>query len=64
LCFNSYEYRENLKNLGFFYASSKKAWCFSGNSKKMVKSRKKINQIRDLYGSEVVKEKKNIKKLS
>ena len=26
-CFNSYEYREQLKALGFKYAAKKRAWC-------------------------------------
>ena len=32
-CFNSYEYHEQLKELGFWYTASKKAWVYSGNKK-------------------------------
>lgn len=56
-CFDSYEYREELKDKGFWYSSSKKAWVYSGSRKKNVKSRNKIDDIRTKWGSEKIKEK-------
>lgn len=53
--------KEDLKNLGFKWASKKKMWYF-GELKK-TKSRKEtnINDIRATYGSQKVASKQNIK---
>jgi len=56
-CFDSKEYHEQLKELGFWFSASKKAWVFSGSKKKFIRSRNTINDIRSKWGSEVVKEK-------
>lgn len=56
-CFDSKEYHEQLKELGFWYSASKKAWVFSGSRKKMVHSRNKIDDIRRKWGTEKIKEK-------
>ncbi len=56
-CFDSYEYKEQLKELGFWYSASKKAWVYSGSAKKKVRSRNKMNDIRRKWGTEIVKEK-------
>ena len=53
--------KEDLKNLGFKWASKKKMWYFG----KLVKSRsrreKDINEIRSTYGSQKVASKQNKK---
>ncbi len=56
-CFDSYEYREQLKDLGFWYSQSKKAWVFSGDKKKMIRSHNKIADLRKKWGSEQIREK-------
>ena len=56
-CLDSYEYKEQLKELGFWYSSSKKAWVFNGRPKRNLKSRNKLNDIRKKWGSEIVKTK-------
>ena len=56
-CFDSYEYHEQLKDLGFWYSKSKKAWVFSGDKKKLVRTHNKIDDIRKKWGSEQIKEK-------
>ena len=50
--FNSYEYRTELKELGFIYAGSKKAWHYHTEAFRK-KSHKKlsIDDIRNYYGS-------------
>lgn len=55
-CFDSYNYHEQLKELGFWYSKSKKAWVFSGEKKKLVRSHNKLSDIRKKWGSEQVKE--------
>ena len=56
-CFDSKEYHEQLKELGFWFTKTKKAWVFSGSRKKFIRSRNSLNDIRTKWGSEVVKEK-------
>lgn len=59
-CFDSYEYHEQLKELGFWYSASKKAWVYSGSQKKQIRSHNKIADVRKRYGSEVVKSKEEV----
>lgn len=51
-CFSSYEYRKELKEYGFKYASQKKAWYWHSEAfrKKSHKSLS-LNDIRNYYGS-------------
>lgn len=56
-CFDSKEYHEQLKELGFWFSASKKAWVFSGNKKKLIRSHNKIADLRKKWGSEQVREK-------
>lgn len=63
-CFNSYEYRQQLKNLGFKYAASKKAWVWHSDEYKPRRSKKSLDEIRTTYGSDVIKEKEELKKLA
>lgn len=64
-CFNSYEYRTQLKSLGFKYAAKKKAWCWhSGEYKRRSRKNIPIEAIRDKYGCESVREKTDQRKLA
>ncbi|SEP82591.1 hypothetical protein SAMN04487977_101539 [Treponema bryantii] len=56
-CFESKEYKDQLKELGFWFSASKKAWVYSGTKKKHIYSHNKMNDIRAKWGVEVVKEK-------
>lgn len=56
-CFDSYEYHAQLKELGFWYSASKKAWVYSGQAKKKIRSHNKIADVRRKWGCEVVKDK-------
>jgi hypothetical protein len=56
-CFDSYEYREQLKELGFWYTASKKAWVFNGQQKRFIRSRNTVKSLREKWGSEIVREK-------
>ncbi len=54
-CFESYSYKNNLKNLGFNYAPKKKAWCWHyGEYKRFSKTETDIDDIRVKYGSQKV----------
>ena len=53
--FNAYEYRKELKELGFFWCSSKKAWAWTDKPSEN-KHRLTLEEIRRLHGSEIIKE--------
>jgi hypothetical protein len=53
-CFNSYEVREQLKELGFWFTKKHKAWVYSGRSKLNISSRETLNEIRAKKGSQKV----------
>lgn len=54
--FNSYEYRNELKELGFKYAGKKKAWYWHSEAfKKKGKRPLSMDDIRSYYGSTEVK---------
>ena len=55
-CFDSYEYRDKLRDLGFWYTASKKAWVYNGERKKFIRSRNKIDDLRKKWGSEQIRE--------
>lgn len=63
-CFNSYEYRNQLKELGFKYAAKKQAWCWHSGEYKARRSKKTLAEIRAKYGSETIKSKEDLQKIS
>lgn len=59
--FKAYAYRQQLKDLGFFYCSNKKAWAWT-DSPYNNKFHLSLDDIRRLHGSEIIKgEEKNSK---
>jgi hypothetical protein len=64
-CFKSYEIREELKTLGFWFSSKHKAWVFSGGNKTRFYSKKTLDEIREEKGSRKVQKskKESVKKL-
>lgn len=63
-CFNSYEYRQQLKDLGFRYSAGKKAWCWHSGEYKARRSKKTLDEIRATYGSDTIKTKQEQEKLA
>ena len=53
--FNAFAYRQQLKDLGFFWCSGKKAWAWAEDPA-MSKYHLSLEEIRRLHGSEVIKE--------
>lgn len=53
--YNAYPYRKELKELGFFWCSKKVAWAWS-DAPKTNKHKLTLEEIRKLYGSEIIKE--------
>lgn len=55
-CFQAYEYRKQLKELGFKWAAKKKAWIWhDGNYSRNHKGETDLNDIRIKYGVREVK---------
>lgn len=61
--FNGYAYREQLKKLGFFYCSGKKAWAWTDNPTNN-KHHLSIDDIRRMHGSEIIKTEEEQKRIS
>lgn len=61
--FNAYNYKKELKDLGFFYCSAKKAWAWTDNPTKS-KHRLTLDEIRRIHGSKIIKEQEEEKKLA
>ena len=49
-CFNSFEYKEELKVLGFWFSKKHKAWIFSGSQKKRIRTRLTTDDVRNIHG--------------
>lgn len=58
-CFDAKEYHEQLKELGFWFSASKKAWVFSGDKKRRIRSHNKIDDVRKKWGVEKIREKED-----
>lgn len=61
---NCYEIKDQLKELNFWFSSKHKAWVFSGNKKKKIRSRYTTNDIRTMHGSDSIKEREERIKIS
>ncbi|MCX2492640.1 J domain-containing protein [Pedobacter sp. PF22-3] len=60
---NTIAVKSELKNAGYFFASKKLAWYFRTAEYKCTKgSKKSLEEIREKYGSEVIKGNKQSKK--
>jgi hypothetical protein len=53
--FNAYAYKQQLKDLGFFWCSTKKAWAWA-ETPNNNKHRLSLDEIRKIHGSEVIKD--------
>ena len=55
-CFDCYQYKDQLKALGFTWCSKKKAWVWQdGEDRRHHKKEIPLNDIRAKYGSQTVK---------
>ena len=53
-CFKSYEVREQLRDLGFWFTGKHKAWVYSGKAKKNISGKETLDEIRARKGSQKV----------
>ena len=62
-CFNSYEVKEQLRDLGFWFTRKHKAWVYSGRAKRNIAGKETIDELRERKGSQkVAKEEKEKEK--
>jgi hypothetical protein len=54
----SYEYRAELKEMGFFFSGKHKAWIYNGGLKKRRATKLTENEIKSIHGWEDVRKKK------
>lgn len=62
--FESFEYKDILKEKGFWFSKKHKAWVYSGTKKKSYASKYKLNDIKNKYGSSLLKEKEQLKQVA
>lgn len=60
-CYRSYAYKDQLKAKGFWFSSKHKAWVFSGEQKRAIRSKNTLADIRSKYGSKFVKHEEKAK---
>lgn len=60
--FNAFAYRKELKEIGFFWCSAKRAWAWAETPKEN-KFHLSLDEIRRLHGSEIIKEEQDKKLL-
>jgi curved DNA-binding protein CbpA len=60
-CFNSYEVREQLREMGFWFTAKHKAWVYSGRAKRNITSRETLDEIRAKKGSQKIEKKEQEK---
>ena len=53
-CFNSYAARTDLAGLGLWFSSKHKSWVYSGTTKRRIRSRLTIDEVRALHGSTAI----------
>ena len=54
--FESYEIKDQLKEMGFWFSKKHRAWIFSGTAKRNIRTKYTTNDIRNMHGSEVIRE--------
>ena len=62
--FNSFKVKDELKALGFWFASSKKAWVFNGVGKTVRKGRYTLDDVKSKHGCINVKTTPNASKIA
>jgi len=60
----SYEYKDQLRNMGFFWAAGKKAWIYNGESKKKIRSKYSLDDVRKMKGSRMLRDREENLKLA
>jgi len=58
--FDSYGYRKELKDLGFWFSKKHKAWVFSGGKKLRTSTRLSTDEVRGIHGSEVIRDREAV----
>jgi curved DNA-binding protein CbpA len=62
--FDSYEVKDELKAMGFWWSGKHKAWVFSGSPKKKFRTKMSLDDIKEVYGAEELKRRAEREKIS
>lgn len=54
--FESYEIKDQLKEMGFWFSKKHRAWVYSGRAKRNIRTKYTTDDVRAMHGSEVVRE--------
>ena len=54
--FESYEIKDQLKGMGFWFSKKHRAWIYSGTAKRNIRTKYATDDVRGMHGSEVVRE--------
>ncbi len=61
-CFKSFKYKEQLKDLGFWYSKKHRAWVYNGSTyKSFLRTKLSLNKIKEIHGVARVQEKEEEK---
>ena len=63
-CFDSFEVKDQLSTLGFWFSGKHKAWIYSGGKKVYRSSKESLDEIRARKGSHSVRDKEDQKKIA
>lgn len=58
--FESYQYKNALKELGFWFSKKHKAWVYSGDKKRKVRSKLTTNDVRTIHGSREIRDREKV----
>jgi hypothetical protein len=60
-CFDSYNYKNQLKEIGFWFSSKHKAWIYSGAKKIRIRTNYTLDEIKNTYGCANIETEKKLK---
>ena len=63
-CFESFEVKDELKEMGFFFSKKHRAWIFNGREKRSIRSKLTTDDIRNLHGAEIIREREERKAIA
>ncbi len=63
-CFDSFEYKDLLKDMDFWFSKKHKAWVYSGSAKIKKRSKLTTDDIREMHGSEHIRTKEEQEKIA
>ena len=63
-CFESFEVKDELKAMGFFFSKKHRAWIFNGQAKRSIRTKLTTDDVRSLHGAEIIREREERKAIA